>query len=82
MPWEWEAYPVGWYSINDERIGHGRESAKTFLKGHPDASESVRVKLRDALLSVTKESKESEALLTDLEKDISISERVRAKSLS
>jgi hypothetical protein len=82
MPWEWEAYPVGWYSINDERIGHGRENAKTFLKGHPDASESVRVKLRDALLSVTKESKESEALLTDLEKDISISERVRAKSLS
>ena len=72
----------GWYSINDERIGHGRESAKTFLKEHPDVSESVMVKLRDALLSVTKESKEPEALLADLEKDISIAERVRANSLS
>ena len=40
------------------------------------------VKLRDALLSAKKESKEPEAVLADLEKDISIADRVRAKSLS
>ena len=72
----------GWYSFNDERVGHGRESAKTFLTEHPGVSESVVVKLRDALLSANKESKEPEAALADLEKDISIAERVRAKPLS
>ena len=71
-----------WYSFNDERIGHGRESSKTFMKEHPGVSESVVVKLRDALLSANKESKEPEAALADLEKDVSIAGRVRAKSLS
>ena len=71
-----------WYSFNDERIGHGRESSKTFMKEHPGVSESVVVKLRDALLSANKESKETEAALADLEKDVSIAGRVRAKSLS
>ena len=72
----------GWYSFNDERIGHGRKSAKTFMKERPGVSESVLVKLRDALLSANKESKIPEAALTDLEKDISIAGRVRAESLS
>jgi recombination protein RecA len=72
----------GWYSFSDERIGHGRENTKTFLKDHPGVSESVMVKLRDALLSAKKASKEPEAVLAVLEKDISIAERVRANSLS
>ena len=72
----------GWYSFSDERIGHGRENTTTFLKDHPGVSESVMVKLRDALLSAKKESKEPEAVLADLEKDISIAERVRTNSLS
>ena len=67
-----------WYFFKDERIGHGRESAKTFLKEHPGVFESAVVKLRDALLSANKESKEPEAVLDDLEKDISIAERVSA----
>ena len=67
-----------WYFFNDERIGHGRESTKTFLKEHPGVFESAVVKLRDALLSANKESKEPEAVLADLEKDISIVERVSA----
>jgi recombination protein RecA len=70
-----------WYSFNDERIGHGRKSAKTFMKERPGDSESVLVKLRDALISSNKESKIPEAALTDLEKDISIAGTVRAKSL-
>jgi recombination protein RecA len=72
----------GWYSFNDEKIGHGRESTKTFLKDHHGISESVVEKLRDALLSVKKASREPEAVLADLKKDISIAEKVRANSLS
>jgi recombination protein RecA len=30
-----------WYSFNGERIGQGRESAKEFLKGHPDISKEL-----------------------------------------
>ena len=38
-----------WYSFDNERIGHGRESAKTFLKERPDATERIVEKLRAAL---------------------------------
>lgn len=31
-----------WYSYNGERIGQGREGAKTFLKEHPDMAEEIR----------------------------------------
>lgn len=31
-----------WYSCNDERIGQGRENAKTYLKEHPDMLEEIR----------------------------------------
>ena len=30
-----------WYSFNSERIGQGRESAKGFLREHPDASKQL-----------------------------------------
>jgi recombination protein RecA len=30
-----------WYSFNSERIGQGRESAKEFLKGHPDITKEL-----------------------------------------
>jgi recombination protein RecA len=71
-----------WFSYNDERLGHGREGSKTFLKEHPGVSESIVVKLRDALLPADKESKEPEAVLADLEKDISIAGSVSANALS
>ncbi|WP_028580127.1 recombinase RecA [Desulfogranum japonicum] len=35
-----------WYSYNDERIGQGRENAKTFLKEHPDMLMDIDTKLR------------------------------------
>ncbi|MCH3914921.1 MAG: recombinase RecA [Acidaminococcaceae bacterium] len=35
-----------WYSYNDERIGQGRENAKTFLKEHPDIAAEVESKIR------------------------------------
>jgi recombination protein RecA len=59
-----------WYSFNDERIGNGRESAKTFLKEQSDVSERVVEKVRDALGLAKKEAEEPEAASADLEKDI------------
>ncbi len=35
-----------WYSYQDERIGQGRENAKTFLKEHPDMIADIENKLR------------------------------------
>jgi recombination protein RecA len=35
-----------WYSYQDERIGQGRENAKTFLKEHPDLITDIENKLR------------------------------------
>jgi recombination protein RecA len=34
-----------WYSFNGERIGQGRESAKEFLRGHPDTAKEITVKI-------------------------------------
>src|SRR6476619_5414171 len=36
-----------WYSFNGERIGQGRENAKTYLEQHPD----VLAKLENAILA-------------------------------
>jgi len=37
-----------WYSYGDERIGQGRENAKTFLSENPEKMEEIRHKVRDA----------------------------------
>ncbi|MEM9429390.1 MAG: recombinase RecA [Pseudomonadota bacterium] len=37
-----------WYSFGDERIGQGRENAKTFLSDHPDVAHSIEDKIRAA----------------------------------
>lgn len=34
-----------WYSFNGERIGQGRESAKEFLREHPDTAREVNTKI-------------------------------------
>ncbi|MBI2987129.1 MAG: recombinase RecA [Deltaproteobacteria bacterium] len=36
-----------WYSFNGERIGQGRESAKEFLKQHPETTKEVAGKILD-----------------------------------
>jgi recombination protein RecA len=38
-----------WYSYQGERIGQGRENARTFLKDHPDAAAKLDVELRSIL---------------------------------
>ena len=38
-----------WFSLAGERIGQGRENARSFLKEHPDAAEKLESALRKAL---------------------------------
>lgn len=38
-----------WYSYNDERIGQGRENAKTYLKEHPEMAKEVEEKIKVAM---------------------------------
>jgi len=36
-----------WYSYNEERLGQGREAAKTFLKANVDIAEEIEQKIRE-----------------------------------
>jgi recombination protein RecA len=36
-----------WYSFGGERIGQGRESAKQFLKEHPETAEQIMTKVME-----------------------------------
>jgi recombination protein RecA len=38
-----------WYAFDKERIGQGRENAKTFLKEHPEVCDRIRKQVRSAL---------------------------------
>ena len=38
-----------WYSYNGERIGQGRENARTFLKEHTDVRDQIDKAVRKAL---------------------------------
>jgi recombination protein RecA len=35
-----------WFSYDSQRIGQGRENAKTFLKGNPDMAAKIEVAIR------------------------------------
>jgi recombination protein RecA len=37
-----------WYSIKGERMGQGRDQAKTYLKEHPELMKTLRVQILDA----------------------------------
>jgi recombination protein RecA len=39
-----------WYAYNGERIGQGKENAKTFLDTHPDIAKDIEARLREKLL--------------------------------
>ena len=38
-----------WFSLNDERIGQGRENAKAYLREHPDLMTALTNQVREAL---------------------------------
>jgi recombination protein RecA len=39
-----------WYSYNGERIGQGKENARSFLEQHPDIAQEIEGKIREKLL--------------------------------
>ncbi|WP_116808222.1 recombinase RecA [Steroidobacter cummioxidans] len=43
-----------WYSYNGERIGQGKENARTFLQTHPEIAREIEGKIREKLLPDTK----------------------------
>jgi recombination protein RecA len=47
-----------WYSYNGERIGQGKENARSYLEQHPEIAQEIETKLRDKLLP----SKRGEAM--------------------
>jgi recombination protein RecA len=38
-----------WFSYGSERLGQGRENSKTFLKEHPETTNEIELKLREAM---------------------------------
>ena len=44
----WLEKSGSWYSFSDERIGQGRENAKTFLKQNPAMAREIEEKIRAA----------------------------------
>jgi recombination protein RecA len=43
-----------WYSYNGERIGQGKENARSFLEQHPDIARDIEGKIREKLLPAKK----------------------------
>ncbi len=57
-----------WFSYDSQRIGQGRENAKTFLKDHPEVAASIEKRVRDqsvvveqAMITAPEEGEEAEA---------------------
>ncbi len=57
-----------WYSFNGEKIGQGKESARTYLKEHPDIAEKIEEKIRnnsDLVLEVTEKITDDATVLNN-----------------
>jgi recombination protein RecA len=51
-----------WYSYNGERIGQGKENARTFLDQHAEIAQEIESKLREKLLPKRNEGAKAEAV--------------------
>jgi recombination protein RecA len=51
-----------WYSYNGERIGQGKENARTFLDQHAEIAQDIESKLREKLLPKRNEGAKAEAV--------------------
>jgi recombination protein RecA len=51
-----------WFSYNGERIGQGKENARTFLDQHPDIAREIEGRIREKLLPVPGETKKGETV--------------------
>jgi len=55
-----------WYTYGDNRIGQGRENAKSFLEEHLDMASEIEVKIREALgMAVSKNGHASEPVAVE-----------------
>lgn len=52
-----------WYSYGGDRIGQGKDNAKTYLHEHPEASQRLEAQLREKLLSAPASARAAEAPL-------------------
>jgi recombination protein RecA len=43
-----------WFSFDSQRIGQGRENAKSFLRDHPDVADTIEKRVRDQSVVVEK----------------------------
>ncbi len=50
-----------WFSIGDERIGQGRDNAKTFLRDNPDQAEALEAAIRMAARKAQEEKMQKRA---------------------
>ena len=50
-----------WFSYNGERIGQGKENARTFLDQHPDIAREIEGRIREKLLPAKEEAVKGEA---------------------
>ena len=50
-----------WYSVGSERIGQGKDNARTFLKEHPEMAADIEGKIREKLIPSHKPAAQSEA---------------------
>jgi recombination protein RecA len=51
-----------WYAYNGERIGQGKENARTFLEQNPDKAKEIENKLREKLIVPVKRGERAEAV--------------------
>ncbi len=57
-----------WYAYNGDKIGQGRENAKTFLKQHPEICDDIERKVREHFELIPVSEKEAEAAPAPAEK--------------
>lgn len=58
-----------WYSYSGERLGQGRENAKIYLKEHPEISNAIEQKIREASNLTTSVAPPSESELAEEAKE-------------
>jgi recombination protein RecA len=51
-----------WFSYNGERIGQGKENARTFLDQHPEIAREIEGRIREKLLPAPGETKKGETV--------------------
>lgn len=59
-----------WYTYGEERLGQGREAAKTLLKSNPDLRDEIEVKVRENFEIPTNTSDKNEIVPPDKKQEV------------